>query len=97
MGGSSDLLNGGALADFNGDGNLDLSIADGGDQNGKGNRLTLTAGNGNGGFQGLLGYPTGPFTLSVATGKFTSGKLPDVAVANGVGVCVLLNPKNPAP
>ena len=96
VGGSSDLLNGAALADFNGDGNLDLAVADGGDQNGKGNHLALTAGNGTGGFRGLAGYPTGPFTLSVATGEFTSGKLPDVAVANGVGVCVLLNPKNPA-
>ena len=95
VGGASDYLSQGALADFTGDGNLDLAVADSGDQNGQGNKLALTAGNGKGGFVGMAGFPTGPYTLFVAPGKFTSGKLPDAAVANGTGVCVLLNPRNP--
>ena len=95
VGGASDFLSQGTLADFTGDGNLDLAVADAGDQNGQGNKLVVTAGNGKGGFRGMLSAPTGPFTLFVSTGKFTSGSLPDAAVANGVGVCVVLNPKNP--
>src|SRR5207248_457645 len=50
------------LDDFNGDGNLDLVVANSGD-----NRISVHMGLGNGSFAGAIYYPTGsgPFGLAV--------------------------------
>jgi hypothetical protein len=65
--------------DFNGDGALDLAIADSG-----GNNITILLGNGRGGFTAGPGSPfsvgTGPAGL--ATGDFNGDGIEDIAVAN---------------
>jgi hypothetical protein len=84
-----------AVGDFNGDGKLDLALAD----EGKGNAAVLL-GNGNGTFSSALYWPAGIDPISVAVGDFNGdGKL-DLAVAdygtnstNG-GVSVLLGNGN---
>jgi hypothetical protein len=77
------------VADFNGDGKLDLAVANSGD-----NTITLLLGDGRGGFTPSMGSPfaAGTQPASVAVGDFNGdGKL-DLAVANsGGGVAVLLN------
>lgn len=67
----------GAVGDFNGDGKLDLAVAD---QN-TGN-VSVLLGNGNGTFQPHVDYATGRTPLSVVVGDFNrDGKL-DLAVTN---------------
>jgi hypothetical protein len=67
----------GAMGDFNGDGKVDLAVAD---QN-TGN-VSVLLGNGNGTFQTHVDYATGRTPLSIAVGDFNrDGKL-DLAVTN---------------
>ena len=64
--------------DFNGNGKLDLAVADNSNAGGVG----IYLGNGDGTFQAAVNYPTGPNSSSVAVGDFNGdGKL-DLAVAN---------------
>lgn len=68
-----------AVADFNGDGKLDLAVANYGT-----NTVTILLGNGDGTFTQATGspIPVGSAPYAIATGDFTgSGKL-DLAVAN---------------
>ena len=66
-----------AVGDFNGDGNLDLAVANEGSNN-----ISVLLGNGHGGFQTHVDYPTGPEPSSIAVGDFNGdGKL-DLAVAD---------------
>jgi hypothetical protein len=62
-----------ALGDFNGDGNLDVVVA-----NQLNNSVSVLMGNGDGTFQPAQTYPTGPSPTSIIAGDFT-GK----ALANG--------------
>jgi predicted dienelactone hydrolase len=76
-----------AVGDFNGDGRLDLALADW-----DGGALSVMLGNGNGTFQAAVSYNAGADAGSVAVGDFNGdGKL-DVVVANGFSknVSVLL-------
>jgi len=88
---ASDYLLAAVLDDFNGDGVPDLAVSDTGDQNGVGAALSLLLGKGNGTFRPVKQYRDGRFPGFLATGKFTSGSLPDVAITGAGGVCVLLN------
>ncbi len=88
---ADDYLLEAVLDDFNGDGVLDLAVSDTGDQNGVGGALSLLLGKGNGTFRPVKEYYAGKFPGLLATGKFTSGSLPDVAITGAGGVCVLLN------
>ena len=78
-----------AVGDFNGDGNLDLAVANLGSNN-----VTVLLGNGSGGFTPAAGSPftvgTGP--SSVAVGDFNLDGNADLVVANNVSgdVSVLL-------
>lgn len=71
--------------DFNGDGILDLAVANFGSSN-----VSVLLGNGDGSFQFHTDYDAGSQVVSVATGDFNGdGKL-DLALAGGSAVSVLL-------
>jgi hypothetical protein len=66
-----------AVGDFNGDGKLDLAVA-----NSYSNTVSILLGKGNGTFRPQMTYATGPQPISVAVGDVNhDGKL-DLAVAN---------------
>jgi hypothetical protein len=88
---SGDYLLQASLDDFNGDGVLDLAVSDSGDQDGAGAALSLLLGNSNGTFRHVKEFHAGKFPGYIATGRFTSGSFPDVAITGARGVCVLLN------
>ena len=72
-----------AVADFNGDGNFDIAVA-----NQQGNSVSILLGNGKGGFATNVDYPTGLFPTSVSVADFNGdGKL-DLAVSSGNGNAV---------
>jgi uncharacterized protein (UPF0548 family) len=81
-----------AVGDFNGDGKLDLAVADGSHSNPAPGVLVLL-GNGDGTFQTAVNFDAGPGSTSVALGDFNGDGAPDLAVANGpsASVVVLLN------
>ena len=64
--------------DFNGDGRLDLAIA-----NGESNTVSVLLGNGDGGFQPQVTYPVGSDPDSIVAGDFNGDGRLDLAVANG--------------
>jgi hypothetical protein len=67
------------VADYNGDGKLDLAVANGYSSNG----VSILLGNGDGTFQSAVQYATGLSPQSIATADFNGdGKL-DLVVANG--------------
>ena len=77
-----------ATGDFNGDGNLDLAVA-----NAASNTVTILLGNGDGAFTPTSAtVPTGSDPVSIAVGDFNADGILDLAVANATGdnVTVLL-------
>jgi hypothetical protein len=66
-----------AVGDFNGDGLLDLGVADY-----FGNNVSVLLGNGDGTFQAARSFATGIGPVSVAVGDFNGDGLLDLAVAN---------------
>ena len=65
------------IGDFTGDGKIDLVLA-----NRSLNKVTLHAGDGNGGFGTGLSFATGTEPVSLASADFDGDGLPDLAVAN---------------
>lgn len=79
-----------ATADFNGDGNLDIAVAE---QAGANGVIVILLGNGDGTFQAPVSYSTGATAIaSLAVGDFNEDGAPDLAVANGAAdsVSILL-------
>ena len=68
-----------AVADFNGDGNADMAVA-----NANSNNVTVLLGDGSGGFNAALGSPfaVGNCPYSLAVADFNHDGNPDLAVAN---------------
>jgi hypothetical protein len=81
-----------AVADFNGDGKLDLAIANAGSDT-----VTVLLGNGDGTFAAPLNPATGATPNYAAVGDFNGDGIPDLAVANNVSnsVTVLLTRHTP--
>jgi hypothetical protein len=75
-----------ATGDFNGDGKLDVVIA-----NSNNNELALFLGNGDGTLQAPIGLPALAFARWLAVGDFNHDNKPDIAVANNKSVGILLN------
>ena len=69
-----------ALADFNGDGYLDVAVADQ-----AGNAVSVMLGTGTGSFPTHVEYPTAAFPTSVAVGDFNHDGNMDLAVSAGNG------------
>jgi hypothetical protein len=80
-----------AAADFNGDGHLDLAVANDGGQSGKGS-VTVFVGTGKGTFKKPITYKLAGSPWAVAAGELNGDRNPDLAVTNISGyVSVLLN------
>lgn len=80
-----------AAADFDGDGKLDLAVA-----NNLAGSVSVLLGNGNGSFQAPLDYDVGPGPTAVAIDDFNGDDKPDLVVANSSGVRVLIQIENDA-
>jgi hypothetical protein len=70
------------VGDFNGDGIPDLAVADGGDQQGNGQGVSLLLDNGDGTFQAPRTFSAGITPDSLVVGDFNGDGIPDLAVAN---------------
>ena len=77
--------------DLNGDGNVDLAVA-----NSLDNTVSVFLGNGDGSFQAGVTNTVGNYPFSVAAGDFNGDGIPDLAVANqnGHSVSILLGNGN---
>ena len=64
-------------ADFNGDGKIDLAVANGGS-----NTVSVLLGNGDGTFAAATNYSVGSDPVALAVGDFNGDGLPDLAVVN---------------
>ena len=71
-------------ADFNGDGNLDLAFTEGAGLGPEGG-ITILLGDGQGNFNLMSGYVTGPKPFTVVAGDFNGDGKPDLAVTNRPG------------
>jgi hypothetical protein len=71
-----------AVADFNGDGKLDLAVTNAGTECCPGGSVSILLGNGDGSFQPQVLYKVGAGPTSVAVGDFNGDGKPDLVVTN---------------
>jgi hypothetical protein len=78
------------VGDFNGDGKIDLAVANNGSDN-----VSVLLGNGDGSFQSAINSSVGTHPIALASGDFNRDGVPDLAVVNsGGGVSILLGVGN---
>ena len=65
------------VADFNGDGHLDIAVTDSGSH-----YISVLLGNGDGTFQPKVDFPTGTAPWGIAVGDFNGDGIPDIAVTD---------------
>jgi hypothetical protein len=65
-----------AIADFNGDGSLDVALS------GSPSGIVILLGNGDGTFRPGIGYAASPYTSAMTVGDFNGDGKPDIAVAD---------------
>ncbi len=68
--------------DFNGDGKLDMAVANGNPYTRPDQTVSVLLGNGDGTFQSHADYPTGNFPISIASGDFNGDGKQDLVTAN---------------
>ncbi len=73
------------MADFNGDGNADLAVA-----NSNGHSVSILAGNGDGTFQARVDYTISNFAYSLAAGDFNRDGKADLVVGSAFGCAFTL-------
>lgn len=83
-----------AVADFNGDGNLDVATSDFGIDDGFSNTVSVLLGNGDGTFQTRVDYVAGNYPNSVAAADFNNDGKIDLVVGNHSAFSVLLGNGN---
>jgi hypothetical protein len=81
-----------AVADFNGDGHLDVAETNGGE--GKNPNVMVFFGTGKGTFGKPMTYPVPGLPAGIAAGDLNGDHHPDIAIANGGFVSILLNTGN---
>jgi hypothetical protein len=74
-----------AVGDFNGDGILDLAVANNLDPHRASGSVSVLLGNGDGTFQPQVKYHVGRYPMAVAVGDLNGDGKPDLAVADGTG------------
>jgi FG-GAP-like repeat len=78
-----------AVGDFNGNGTLDLAVANFG-----ANTVSILLNNGNGTFQSHVDYPAGTGPTSIVTGDFNGDGILDLAILDSNGISILLGNGN---
>src|SRR5215472_7060218 len=79
-----------AVGDFNGDGALDVAVANDFSSPGTGGFVSVLLGNGDGSFRAAPSFVAGGILASVAVGDFNGDGALDLAVADSAGVSVLM-------
>ena len=74
------------VADFNGDGRLDIAVGGGANSPADTNNLSIMLGDGKGGFDAPAYYTIGPAPQSMSIADFNGDGLADIAVSNSLAV-----------
>jgi hypothetical protein len=79
-----------ASADFNGDGKVDLAVANNGNGSSDMGGVSILQGNGDGTFQSASNFTVGNFPVAIAAADFNGDSRPDLVLIDSSGVGVLL-------